>query len=265
MSKPRRPSLFDVLDFPQAATLTALEKLAFVYLAWRRGRNQVAWPSLKTIAEDLHIDSRTCVRVLTRLSDSGCIVKEPGGGRGRSNRYRVPSNETGARHPSLSNGKQGDFGSANRGISVDKQGRGTPRSKRNNIRTTSSPEDEAYSPLFERVWAAYPKKEFKAEAWSCWRDLAPSAELAERILESVRKHAECARWVRSLAEDGGHWVPTLKKFLLKRRWEDSPAAKPKPKRGDPNWLPDEDEVDAILASAGLLPPRRSNDSCNGSQ
>jgi len=250
MSKTRF-SPFDALNSPEAATLTALEKLVLCYLNWRQGLNGVAWPSLKTIGEDLHIDSRTCVRVLTRLRDSGCIEKEPGGGRGRSNRYRVLSRETGAGHPCLITEKQGDFVRANRGIFDDKQGRTTPRIKENTNGTPSSSADEGDEELFGLVWAAYPKREFRAEAMAAWRQLNPSPELAERILVSVQEHTESVRWSRSLAEDGGRFVPTLGTFLAKRRWEDSPPAKPEPKRGDPGWLPSDAELDRIFANLSL--------------
>lgn len=250
MSKTRF-SPFDALNSPEAATLTALEKLVLCYLNWRQGLNGVAWPSLKTIGEDLHIDSRTCVRVLTRLRDSGCIEKEPGGGRGRSNRYRVLSRETGAGHPCLITEKQGDFVRANRGIFDDKQGRTTPRIKENTNGTPSSSAGEGDETAFESVWAAYPKHEFRAEAMAAWRQLNPSPELAERILVSVQEHTESVRWTRSLAEDGGKFIPSLEKFLLKRRWEDTPAAKPEPQRGDLDWLPDEEGVDAVLAKVGV--------------
>lgn len=90
MSKAKLSSLFRVLSLPQAADLSATDKLVLVYLCWRQGDNEAAWPSLRTIEADLHIGRRTCVRSLARLGESDCIQKTPGRrGRGHSNRYVV--------------------------------------------------------------------------------------------------------------------------------------------------------------------------------
>lgn len=86
----RRKSLFDVLDFPQAAHLRPVDKLVLVYLKWRQGDKARCWPSLRSIADDLHIDKRNCLRSIERLCDGGCLQKASGRcGRGHSNRYVI--------------------------------------------------------------------------------------------------------------------------------------------------------------------------------
>lgn len=96
MSKRKLPSMFDVLGLPQAASLRSADKLVLVYLAWRQGKNEAAWPSLQTIANDLRINYRTCLRIITRLHRAGCVEKVSGrAGRGHSNRYIIVTEKQG--------------------------------------------------------------------------------------------------------------------------------------------------------------------------
>jgi hypothetical protein len=76
------------------------------------------------------------------------------------------------------------------------------------------------------VWSLYPKHVGKTEALAAWQELSPSPELVAQILASIAEHVQSERWSRSLAEDGGRFIPKLATFLLRRQWEDEPAAPP---------------------------------------
>ena len=96
MTSAKRASLFDVLSSIQAAHLRPADKLILLYLSWRQGHNGIAWPSLATIASDLHIHRRTCLRSIARLCGSDCVKKTSGRcGRGHSNRYVVLARKRG--------------------------------------------------------------------------------------------------------------------------------------------------------------------------
>lgn len=244
---------FQVLERPEASGLSAAEKLLLVYLAWRQGRNPDTWPSLRRIERDLGFGRRTCLRSIDRLVEARCIAKTSGKcGRGHSNRYVILPTEKEAERHLLPDEKRAHPDTRKGGkYAQEKVASCALNYKRTKDITTSSSEDEGDEELFGLVWAAYPKREFRAEAMAAWRQLNPSPELAERILESVQEHTESVRWTRSLAEDGGRFVPTLGTFLAKRRWEDTPPAKPEPQRGDKDWLPSDAELDRIFANLSL--------------
>lgn len=239
-------SPFDVLSLPQAAGLSAMDKLLFSYLTWRRGANPTAWPSLKTIQRDLQIDRRTCLRTIARLIEAGCITKVCGGGREHPNHYTILPGEREAGGLPLPAEKGRHFGSAKGGEYVDKGRRAASRTTENNIRTPLSARARAD---FDRAWSLYPKRVGRQEAWLLWQELSPDSLMVEQIIASIHRHVESEQWSRSLAEDGGRFIPRLAKFLERRQWEDSPAAKPEPQRGDLDWLPSEEEADEILARA----------------
>lgn len=49
-----------------------------------------AWPGIDTLADDLAISRRGCIKALNKLIDGGWLKRERGGG-GRSSRYRLPN------------------------------------------------------------------------------------------------------------------------------------------------------------------------------
>ncbi|MBN1395503.1 MAG: helix-turn-helix domain-containing protein [Pirellulales bacterium] len=252
MKKATRFSPFAALRAPQAAELSALDKLLLSYLCWRRGGNPTAYPSLKRIESDLQIDRRTCLRTIARLSEAGCIRKVSGGGRHRSNHYEILSAEREASGLPLPAEKGRHFGSAKGGEYVEKGRRAASRTTENNNRTPPtgvqggdelSQKATVYTADFEQFWKVYPKKIHKVRAFEAWRLLSPGPELVERILRSVEIHIDSEQWSRSLAEDSGRYVPNATKFLTERRWEDEPPARPDPEAAND---PDEDEVDRLM-------------------
>ena len=102
--------------------------------------------------------------------------------------------------------------------------------------------------LFERFWAAYPRKVAKKKCRQIWDRLKPSQELAEQIVSSVRSYSRTEQWQK----DKGEYIPHPTTFLNQARWEDIIPTKPEPKRGDPDWLPTEAEVDDIMRDSGLI-------------
>ncbi|NLT78271.1 MAG: helix-turn-helix domain-containing protein [Planctomycetes bacterium] len=242
-------SLFGILGYPQAQKLSAIDKLVLVYLMWRQGENRVSWPSLRTIARDLHIERRTCLRSIARLCRAECIEKTSGRcGRGHSNRYVVLFSEKGSACPLLPSKKRSQPDPSKGVILTPQKESGRPlnynRSNQGTIISAPSRED------FDRVWSVYPKQIGRSDALLLWQKLSPGPELVEQIIDSIRSHAASEQWTRSLAEDGGRFIPRLTKFLERRQWEDQPPAKPEPKPGDPDWLPDEDEADRLLGFSG---------------
>jgi hypothetical protein len=73
-------------DAKAASAARAAIILATKYINRETGE---AWPSLDTLAKDLGANRKTAVRALNSLVARGHLAKEPGGGRRRSNTYRL--------------------------------------------------------------------------------------------------------------------------------------------------------------------------------
>ena len=75
--------------------------------------------------------------------------------------------------------------------------------------------------LFTEFWNKYPagKGGDRAEAWKAWRELTPTAEVANSIFVGLQDWVDSDQW----AEDGGRYIPSAAKFLNQRRWLSPPS------------------------------------------
>ena len=65
------------------------QRLILVVIAEHADKNGLAWPSVQTIARLANCSERFVHTTIAKLK-SGELIIERGGGRGRSNRYRIP-------------------------------------------------------------------------------------------------------------------------------------------------------------------------------
>jgi hypothetical protein len=65
------------------------QRLILVVIAEHADKNDLAWPSIETIARLANCSERFVKETIAKL-ESGELIIERGGGRGRSNRYRIP-------------------------------------------------------------------------------------------------------------------------------------------------------------------------------
>lgn len=70
--------------------------------------------------------------------------------------------------------------------------------------------------MFDRFWAAYPKKKSKADAQKAFEKLAPGEELLSRMLSALEQQKQSGDWQR----EGGQYIPYPASWLNGRRWED---------------------------------------------
>lgn len=70
--------------------------------------------------------------------------------------------------------------------------------------------------LFEKVWSVYPKKFKKQEALEEFCSLNVSAELADRMVKSIKQQKGQENW----KIENGRYIPFLVQWLKNRRWED---------------------------------------------
>lgn len=71
-------------------------------------------------------------------------------------------------------------------------------------------------PGFADLWAVYPNGNERQDAVREFRKLAPDAALLALILDHVKRRARSPQWT----DQGGKYVPSLRKFLYGKRWTD---------------------------------------------
>lgn len=76
--------------------------------------------------------------------------------------------------------------------------------------------------LFDRFWAAYPKKKDKERARKAWKKLKPDLDLCRVMAEALERQKRSDQWTR----DGGAYIPHPSTWLNGRRWEDEPDKPP---------------------------------------
>jgi len=69
---------------------------------------------------------------------------------------------------------------------------------------------------FDDFYAAYPRRQKRAEAEKAWRKLNPSPALRQIIMSALALHQTQDAWIK----DGGQFVPLPASWLNARRWED---------------------------------------------
>jgi hypothetical protein len=93
---------------------------------------------------------------------------------------------------------------------------------------------------FSQFWNAYPVVPGGADrgtAYTAWRALAPSREVAGKILAALEDWKKSRRWL----DDGGEYIPSAANFLSKGYWKNPPT----PAARGGSRQPDSDEIAAI--------------------
>lgn len=91
-----------------------------------------------------------------------------------------------------------------------RKGTDTPKDKDKDTDWVFSPE------VFEKFYAAYPKKRSKGDAEKAWRAIRPSDELSERIILALNRAKNSDDWLK----EGGKYIPYPASWLRAMGWED---------------------------------------------
>jgi hypothetical protein len=70
--------------------------------------------------------------------------------------------------------------------------------------------------LFERFWAAYPKRRNRGQAEKAFKKAAPDEQLMAAILTAIERATKSAQWLK----DDGQFIPYPATWLNARGWED---------------------------------------------
>lgn len=78
---------------------------------------------------------------------------------------------------------------------------------------------------FAQFWECWPRKQAKKDAQKAWAKLAPSEDLASRIIAAVELRKHTIDWIK----DDGQFIPYPATWLRGERWADEifPAIGPK--------------------------------------
>ncbi len=80
--------------------------------------------------------------------------------------------------------------------------------------------------MFDRFWAAYPRKRNKDKAWRAWRKLLPDLETCRAMSNALERDKRSRQWTK----DNGEYIPYASTWLNSRPWEDGddgmPATEP---------------------------------------
>jgi hypothetical protein len=74
------------------------------------------------------------------------------------------------------------------------------------------------STLFNRFWAAYPRKVGRDAAWRAWQKRRPDLETLEAMLGALAWQSRSSDWLK----DGGQFIPHPSTWLNQARWHDEP-------------------------------------------
>lgn len=102
--------------------------------------------------------------------------------------------------------------------------------------------------LFERFWAAYPKKKSKGQARRAWDKLKPGSTMVDQMLLAIERAKQSEDWQK----DGGQYIPYPATWLNAEGWEDEePGPDPPPDRPPVvmNWVvpnPDSDNWEDLV-------------------
>ena len=75
--------------------------------------------------------------------------------------------------------------------------------------------------LFDRFWAAYPRKVAKPDARKKFEKLNPDGHLLEVMLQAIERQKKSEQWTK----DGGQFIPYPSTWIHQRRWEDETPIK----------------------------------------
>lgn len=169
------------------------------------------------------ISVRTLQNVLEELRDRGHIHMDMGpvptsGGAEAVNRRRIFVGRKLADMPPYEGGEENCTPENFCTPGVKKSA--PPFNSKNNTSKTIPPiipQGEAQM-LFDRFWAAYPKKKAKQDAMKAWAKLNPDLELCRVMSDALKWQKRSAQWTR----DGGQYIPNPGKWIRQRLWEDEP-------------------------------------------
>jgi len=146
------------------------EKSLLFFLAdYHHHEKRIAWPSLRTLAEDSGLDLRYVRRLVARCVELGIISYDPGLGRGNKGHFRFLELD-----PDTARSERGRDGGQKRGQKGERKGGQKEGLHDSTIRNEPEPEpgtQDHHRCAALRVWLAlkeWLRNELSSEEWNLW-------------------------------------------------------------------------------------------------
>lgn len=209
-------------DIPHAG------KLLYLVLSSMAHKNGYCWPANETLAAELALSRRRVRELLAMLQERGYIrvhVRRTAETNEVERRYIYCGMFQDRETPPPSGEDLPDPPAENCPTSGEKSP-DPPAKSRHAIKCKKSKEENIppiipqgdAQMLFDRFWAAYPKKRAKQDAMKAWAKLAPDMALCREMSAALKWQKQSAQWTR----DGGQYIPNPGKWIRQRLWEDEP-------------------------------------------
>lgn len=159
-----------------------------------------AWPSVATLAAEVGLSERAVQYSLRKLTSTGALETVSGGGRGKTNRYRLASKTPNGAAPFKSENPASDctVSPAER-VQTDARKGANGRTKGCSplhpisfIETSEEPSERYTADGFAEFWDAYPRRVGKLAAQRAFAK-ALKATTAAEIIAGARRYAEQRR------------------------------------------------------------------------
>lgn len=248
--------------------LNRAEKVVFVRLCDHVHRDgDVAWPSIRSLADDTGYSDRSVQRSIQSLQAKGYIVPVQNlkGGRGNTVRYQIViegsnrlKGETMSPFSSVKGEALSPFSGEERVTSTTSKGDICAlKGDIHDNRTYMEPERTVNEPVgskcsFDEFYGLYPRKEGKLKAHKAFDAAVRSGVTPEELIAAVRRYnARIA--ARGTIE---RYHPMPERWLTERRWEDDaylPTKPPAPASVPSFRLPDDAPAWKLEVAQSLEP------------
>jgi len=214
--------------------LPAGAKIIMAVIVDRIGENSFCWPGCRTLAEDTGLSVPAVLDSIQRLEDKGILqVKRQGSG--KANRYYInlqsaqeslaPKNPKRSRK--FNSGAQESLAQALKKVA---------HNQRDTLNQTVESTSFAFVLKNKKLW--YLPKEKLDEYTKTFSNLDVETEFRKAVqwlIDNPCRRKKAEGMTRFL----GGWLGRVK-------------PKPEPKRGDPDWLPTEEEAEEIFREDGIV-------------
>jgi len=223
--------------------LTPTSKIIWLYLKWRQGENQNCWPSIRTIARELRIAVNTVNHSIIQLKKSSYLIcqKPEKYGRGHKNYYQIKVSEI----DTFTEEKVSEIDTFRRNKGIKNCDR---KVSKTDTELTPLKNTTATAHIPQKPLCDIPPTQEQVQAYSTTRGF-PNFD-AQHFVEWYAAND----WRHKDGKPVLNWKQTVLTWLRRdqAKEQQAEAAKPEPKRGDPGWLPTEEEADAEMKAAGII-------------
>jgi hypothetical protein len=222
-----RAGTFATVPLMMVKGLPPTAQIVFCWICYHCNQDGVCWPSLDVLCEECGIKKRTAIYNIKILIERGHLKKtrRPN----RANVYELIINDTSSTEKVAPETYSND-----EALKLECTKNSKPKPK---------PKPKPKSELFEKFWAAYPRKKEKGRAIKTFNKINPSSELVDKMIEAIYLQEQ----ERKLEKGDIQYVRYGSTWLNDAGWKDEVDLTIKPRRTNGKHTTRE-RADAAFAS-----------------